>query len=305
MANLTNLVGLMNELLPGVTSLARSRAKFDELSKFCYIGEGPSDQAAVTHAIHLGLPAAATVSDRAAAITSTRVSDVLLKTATYTPFRTHAHLTDVELNKLVSKGELPDVLTDGLVKCWERVMAAVRTHIITADDTVTIPDLGGGTDYLAATHTLADDSEYSNLGTDALDTAALQAGVDAMVLEKDWSGTYTNAMPNVLVASSAQKIHAAINSAYGSSALDANIGAGMGGVVLPGLGNFWMLSAGPNRNGLRIDFRAKGGEWDHGGMPWIDDPFEADDGQILIPFGVDFVVYSPTYLGQWISNGTT
>ena len=305
MANLTTLIQLTNEMLPAVVSLAQSRSKFDELKKFIFMGEGPSDSAAIVSTIYRGVPAAATVSDRAAAISATRASDAITLTSTYTPFRTHAQLTDIELNKLLNNGELGEYLTNAMVRCYDRIYAAVRTHITTSDDTVTIPDVNSGTDYLAASHSLGDASSYANLGTAALDTAALQDGVDEMVLEKDWEGTYTNARPSVLVASSAQATHAAVLSAYGSSALDRNIGEGMGSVIMPGLGNWWMLSAGPNRQGMRLDFRSKGGEYDRGGLPWMGMPFEADNGQILIPFGTDFVVYSPTYLGQWFSNGTT
>ena len=305
MANLTNLVALMSDLVPGVAQLAQTQSKVEELKKFIYMAEGPSDQVGIIRNIHLGLPASASQADRAAAITPTRATDALTQTTLYTPFRTRGHLTDKELNSLVNKGEFADFLADGLVKCWANVTAAVKAAILAAiGTTTTMPNPGGTTDAWGAIHTLVGGGTYTNFGTAALDTTALSAGIDAMVLEQDWADIDTNPTPSVLVASSASKINAAVNSAYGSSALDANIGSGMDGVVLPGLGTAWMISSGAHRNGLRIDF-AGAGQFGKPGEPWVGMPYEADDGRITIPYGCDFALSIPTYQGAWISNGTT
>lgn len=312
MANLTALVGLMNELIPAAAAVAKTKAKWPEMQKFVYVTDGPSDAIAVVTGVNIGLPAAATVSDRAAAITATRPSDALTQSTNYAPYRTHAMYTMPEMNRILNAAlggnpvELADVLADGLAKCYSRVIASIRGLITNADGSTTIPDLSSGTDALASTHTLADSSTYSNLGTPALTTTALQDGIDAMTLEKDWLGEYTYAQPTVLVAASASKIFVATQSTFGSSANDRNIAQGMQGVVLPGLGNYWMISTGPQRYGFRVEFRAKGSmDGDPGGWPWVGEPYVNEDGQVIIPYGCDYAAHVPTFIGTYVSNGTT
>jgi hypothetical protein len=303
-ANLTNLVALQNEIVPAALELAKMRIKVDRLRQFVHFGEGPASQVAVVESVQVGAPAAATVADRAAMMTVTRANDVLTKTTAYTPFRTWSQLTWPEINKLIENNALLDEMASGLVRCWGAVLARVRAIITGSVATETIPDIGGGTDFLAATHTNIDATTYANLGTPALTTASFQDGVDAMTLEQDWTGEFTNAEPNVLISSSAQKNHAIVKSAYGSSALDANIGEGMGQVVLPGLGDFWALSTGPSRKSIRVDFRKKGAAGDPGGLPYVL-PAREEQGQVFIEYGADFAGYALTHIGLWISNGTT
>jgi len=312
MADLTTLVGLTNDLIKPAIAAASTRAKIEEMKSWVYFGEGPSDQVAVVSTVNLGLPAAASIGDRAADVDETRPADALTKTTSYTPYRTNAAYSAPEMNRLMNAAlsgnaaEYGEILADGIFKCFSRVLASIRAMITGALGTATVPDLSAGTDFLAASHTLSAGGPYANNGTLGLDTAALQTYVDAMTLEQDWLGEYTNAVPSVLIASSASKITAAVKSAYGSSALDANIGFGMKGVVLPGLGDFWALSSGPGRYGVRVDFRARGAApGDVGGFPWVGEPYIDKSGRYIIPYGCDYACYATTYYGLFVSNGTT